>query len=76
MVVIHHNPGWDDATKEFATRLAFEGYAAISPNMFCRDAPGASPEDAAAFNRANGGLADTQTKEGQSYFRHNILRKQ
>lgn len=58
MVVIHHMPGWDAATKEITRRFAALGYAAISPNLYYREAPGASPDDAAAAARAQGGVPD------------------
>jgi len=59
VLVIHHMPGWDDATKEITRRFAHEGYAAISPHLFHREAGGdARPEDAAAAARAAGGVPD------------------
>jgi len=58
VVVIHHLPGYDEATKEITRRFAFHGYAAICPNLYSRDAPGASPDDAAAAVRAAGGVPD------------------
>src|ERR1700712_1357136 len=48
VVVIHHMPGFDAATKEITRRFAAEGYAAICPNLHYREAPGADPDDAAA----------------------------
>jgi len=60
MVVIHHMPGFDEATKEITRRFASWGYAAICPNLHHRDAPGAAPDDAAATNRANGGVPDAR----------------
>jgi carboxymethylenebutenolidase len=57
VVVIHHMPGYDWATKEIARRFAFNGYNAICPNLHYREAPGASPDDAAA-SRASGGVPD------------------
>jgi len=57
-VVIHHMPGYDSATKEIARRFAAFGYAALMPNLYHRDAPGASPDDAAAAARAKGGVPD------------------
>ncbi len=47
VVVIHHRPGYDPPTKEIARRFAAEGYNALMPNLYHRDAPGASPDDAA-----------------------------
>jgi carboxymethylenebutenolidase len=58
VVVIHHMPGYDSDTKESARRLATMGYNAICPNLHYREAPGASPDDAAAAVRAAGGVPD------------------
>ena len=58
VVVIHHMPGYDAATKEITRRFAANGYAALMPNLYYRDAPGASPDDAAATARAKGGVPD------------------
>jgi carboxymethylenebutenolidase len=58
VVVIHHMPGYDWASKEITRRFAVEGYNAICPNLHYREAPGASPDDAAAANRAAGGVPD------------------
>src|SRR6478609_11403443 len=58
MVVIHHMPGYDAGTKEIVRRFAARGYAALCPNLYHREAPGASPDDAAAAARAAGGVPD------------------
>ncbi len=58
VVVIHHMPGYDSPTKEIVRRFAANGYAALMPNLYYRDAPGASPDDAAAAARAKGGVPD------------------
>jgi carboxymethylenebutenolidase len=58
VVVIHHMPGYDIQTKEIARRFAAEGYNAVLPNLYWREAPGASPDDAAATARASGGVPD------------------
>jgi carboxymethylenebutenolidase len=58
VVVIHHMPGYDAATKEITRRFAAHGYPAICPNLYHREAPGASPDDAAAAARASGGVPD------------------
>jgi carboxymethylenebutenolidase len=58
VVVIHHLPGYDAATKEIARRFAVLGYAALMPNLYWREAPGARPDDAAAVARAQGGVPD------------------
>src|SRR5450432_972745 len=58
VVVIHHMPGYDAGTMEIARTFAANGYAALMPNLYHRDAPGASPDDAAATARAQGGVPD------------------
>jgi carboxymethylenebutenolidase len=58
VVVIHHMPGYDEATKEITRRFATLGYNALCPNLYSREAPGASPDDAAAAVRAAGGVPD------------------
>ena len=58
VVVIHHMPGYDASTKEITRRFAAHGYPALCPNLYSREAPGASPDDAAAVARAAGGVPD------------------
>ncbi len=58
VVVIHHMPGYDAGTKEIARTFATHGYNAVVPNLYWREAPGASPDDAAAAARAKGGVPD------------------
>jgi carboxymethylenebutenolidase len=58
VVVIHHMPGYDAATKEITRTFATLGYAAVCPNLYWREAPDASPDDAAATARAQGGVPD------------------
>jgi carboxymethylenebutenolidase len=58
VVVIHHMPGYDAETKEIARHFAAQGYNAVLPNLYWREAPGASPDDAAAAARAQGGVPD------------------
>jgi carboxymethylenebutenolidase len=60
IVWIHHMPGYDRETKEFARRLAVNGYHVVAPNLYAREAPGASPDDAAAAARAAGGVPDNR----------------
>ena len=60
VVVIHHMPGYDEPTKEITRRFAAQGYLAICPNLYSREAPGASPDDAAAAARAQGGVPDAR----------------
>ena len=57
VVVIHHMPGWDEATKEITRKLAAHGYVAICPNLYYREGP-ENPEDAAAAARSAGGVPD------------------
>src|SRR5260370_21753452 len=58
VVVIHHMPGYDEGSKEITRKFAAHGYLAICPNLHYREAPGASPDDAAAASRARGGVPD------------------
>jgi carboxymethylenebutenolidase len=58
VVVIHHMPGYDEQTKEITRNFAAHGYLALCPNLYFREAPGASPDDAAATARAQGGVPD------------------
>jgi len=58
VVVIHHMPGYDRASKEIVRRFAELGYDAICPNLYWREAPGAAPDDASATARAQGGVPD------------------
>lgn len=59
VVLLHHMPGWDEWYKEATRKFAYHGYAAIAPDLYCREAHG-SPEDVAAKVRAAGGVADDQ----------------
>jgi len=56
VVVIHHLPGYDRQTAEFTRALASGGYNAVMPNLYHREAPGASPDDAMAAARAQGAI--------------------
>ena len=59
VLVIHHMPGWDEATKEITRTFAAHGYIAICPSLHWREGgDGVSPEDAAAAARAQGGVPD------------------
>jgi carboxymethylenebutenolidase len=60
VVVIHHMPGWDEATKEMARKFAHHGYTAISPNLHYREGK-ATPEENSASIRAAGGMPDART---------------
>ncbi len=60
VVVIHHLPGYDSATKEITRKFAAHGYAAMMPNLYYRDSPGESPDDAAAA--ASSGLSPGESR--------------
>jgi carboxymethylenebutenolidase len=60
VIIIHHLPGFDRASKEITRRFAELGYDAICPNLHWREAPGAAPDDAAATVRAAGGVPDAR----------------
>ncbi|GAA2454119.1 dienelactone hydrolase family protein [Actinomadura vinacea] len=60
VVVIHHMPGYDPATKEIVRLFAARGYAALCPNLYSREGAGVSPDDQAAAARAKGGVPDEQ----------------
>jgi carboxymethylenebutenolidase len=72
VVIIHHMPGWDEATKEIARKFAYHGYVAISPNLHYREGKG-TPEENSASVRAAGGMPDDRTmgdvKGGMAYLR-------
>jgi len=59
VVLVHHLPGYDEATREFARTFAVHGYNAVVPNLYSREGgPGIAHEDAAAAVRAAGGVSD------------------
>jgi carboxymethylenebutenolidase len=58
VVVIHHMPGYDEATKEIARTFAVNGYTALCPNLHHREAPGSSPVEASQAVREAGGVPD------------------
>jgi carboxymethylenebutenolidase len=60
VVVIHHMPGYDRASKEITRTFGAYGYAALMPNLFHRYAPFTTASDAAAAARAAGGVPDDQ----------------
>jgi carboxymethylenebutenolidase len=60
VVVIHHLPGYDEATKEMVRKFAANGYNALCVNLYYRESPDASPDDAAAAVRASGGVSNDQ----------------
>ena len=60
VVVLHHMPGWDEATKEITRKLAYHGYTAICPDLQFREGKG-TPEANSASVRAAGGMPDSRT---------------
>jgi len=60
VVLIHHMPGWDEASKEMARKLAYHGYACISPNLHFREGKG-NPVDNSTSVREAGGMPDART---------------
>jgi carboxymethylenebutenolidase len=60
VVVIHHLPGYDGATKEITRTFATLGFLAVCPNLFYREAPDVPSDDAAALARAAGGVPDSR----------------
>lgn len=62
VVVIHHNPGYDEASKEITRRFAANGYLALCPNLHHREAqtlpPGATAGEASEVMKAQGGVPD------------------
>jgi carboxymethylenebutenolidase len=60
VVVIHHMPGWDDATMEITRKFAHNGYTAICPDLHFREGKG-TPEANSASIRDAGGMPDDRT---------------
>lgn len=60
VLVLHHMPGYDRASKEIVRTFGAYGYAALMPNLHHRYAPGARATDAAAAARDAGGVPDEQ----------------
>jgi carboxymethylenebutenolidase len=57
VVAVHHMPGWDEFYREFAERLARNGFSVICPDLYCRFGHG-TPDDIAAKVRSEGGVHD------------------
>lgn len=60
VVLIHHMPGWDEATKIMVCKLAYNGYACISPNLHFREGKGNSVDNSTSVREA-GGMPDART---------------
>ena len=57
VIVIHHMPGWDEATMEITRKFAHHGYAALCPHLHHREGPGPA-EEVSAKVRAAGLVPD------------------
>ena len=57
VVLIHHMPGWDEASKEMVRKQAYHGYIGLSPHLHHREGPG-TPEEISAKVRAAGLVPD------------------
>jgi len=60
VIVIHHMPGWDEATKEITRTFAYHGYATLCPNLHHREGPGTA-EEVSAKVRAAGLVPDERS---------------
>jgi carboxymethylenebutenolidase len=60
VMVIHHMPGWDEATMEITRKFAHHGYVAICPDLHYREGKG-TPEANSASVAATGGMPDNRT---------------
>ena len=60
VVVVHHMPGWDEATMEITRKFAHHGYTAICPNLHFREGK-ATPEENSASVRNAGGMPDDRS---------------
>ena len=60
VVLIHHLPGYDRVMKEFVRRFAEIGYDAVMPNLYSRQGPGLSPDEARAAAMASGWVSNAQ----------------
>jgi carboxymethylenebutenolidase len=72
VVVIHHMPGWDNATKEIVRRFAYQGYCAISPNLHFREGKGSFRKNAQSVMEAGGPIDEMamgDVKGGIEYLR-------
>jgi carboxymethylenebutenolidase len=60
VIVIHHMPGYDRESRDIVRRFAVMGYNAVCVNLYSREGPGVSHEEAAAQAIARGGVPDGQ----------------
>ena len=61
VVVVHHMPGWDEATIEITRKFAQHGYVAICPNLHFRGGK-VTPEGNAAAMREAGGWGSSSIR--------------
>ncbi|MBW2622361.1 MAG: dienelactone hydrolase family protein [Deltaproteobacteria bacterium] len=54
VVLIHHYPGWDEASKEMIRKFAHHKYIGIMPNLHHREGPGTGPEVVGRVREAGG----------------------
>lgn len=54
VVLIHHYPGWDEASKEMVRKFAYHNYIAITPNLHHRERKDTIEETVAAVREAGG----------------------
>ena len=66
VVVIHHMPGYDAATKEIARRFAAEGYNALMPEPVSPRRPGRQPRRCAAAARGPRAACPTSASSATS----------
>jgi len=74
VVVIHHMPGWDEATMEITRKFADHGYVAVCPDLQFREGKG-TPEANSASVRDAGGMPDNRTMgdvEGSIKYLHTL----
>ena len=64
VALIHHMPGWDQASKEMARKLAVNGFVTIAPDFHYRQRQvvgrDASDADVSTFVREEGGMPDAR----------------
>lgn len=71
VIVIHEIFGLVDHIKDVTKRFAREGYVAIAPDLFCREAPGAQRDDLQAMRRLVAGIPDARILDDlQAAIRH------
>ena len=63
VVLIHHMPGWDEASKEMARKLAYNGFATISPNLHFRQGQATPQDNSASIRDAAAAAPNTPSTE-------------